>query len=107
MLTFSNINDLFNFQCPAFCRRLLKRLYLKAPTDARRNIDSKEPPYVTSKEPPMLLRCALWNWPLVFFKIGINRCYYFSYFMGGGNVTQVSKSVYKTGGGMKYDYVIF
>ena len=59
MLTFSNINDLFNFQCPAFCRRLLKRFDLKAPTDAKKKFYSKEPPYVTSKEPPLLLRCAL------------------------------------------------
>ena len=70
----------------------LKKLDLKTPTDAKKKVDSKEPPYVTSKEPPMLLRCALWNnyglmctmESAVSFKIDVNSLSYFNCIMGGG-----------------------
>ena len=51
----------------------------------------------------------------VSFKIDVNSLSCFNYIMGGGekkgrypkNVTQGLKSFYKTGGGVKYDYVTF
>ena len=104
-----------------------KKLDSKKPTDAKKKLDSKEPPYVTSKEPPNVIEMctmeSLWTdvhygitmESAVSFKIDVNSLSCFNYIMGGGEKKEDSpkmwhkdqKVFYKTGGGVKYDYVIF